>query len=876
MLLFRVLFIFVFLLPLGLRAGVVKGIVSDTTGQPLPYVAVMVKNSAYGVNSNLGGAYFLELNPGNYTLLFSQLGFASVEKAITITDGKPLVLNVVMYPVAKQLNTVTITTKGDREKGREIMRKVIDNRSAYWDRVSTYQCRTYQKASLEKVSKNPEKRDSALVKLEQKWQKDTANENDSERKRKRKEANYEAMQEQLKDQRLNLIETIGETFFKKPGNYKENILAQHDFTQQKTREEGSYVVNDGTSLTVQYGEYEMAPVSVMADNPYLLVNDAQSADFNFYRNQIDMPAICNRPLLSPAAGTALLNYRFELLLTFTENGKQLHKIAVNPLFPADALFSGFIFVEDSTWAIVSVNLSVNRAVLISCKEFNVIQDYRETAPGIYLPVRREFNYTIIDDEFNVIGNVRMDHSRYQVNVEFPRGLFNNEVRHFESDAFDKDSTFWAAERTIELDEKELIFIEQADSIQAYFGTQEYIEESDSLFNRINIWSFLINGVGHRNSLKGYEFYIAPIAEQIVLLGVGGYRHRLIGSYSKRFDNGKQIETEGMLDYGPYNRDLRAKAGVGYTYQPKRFIRTFVRGGDFYEQINPFSSFADFFSLGNWTRTREVSVAQRAEIVNGLFGEITFEYSDQSPITDMQLRPFWDSIYVALAQPVNFQRYTKTEIRVELRYRHKQKYTIKKNRKIILGSKYPELRLFYRKGIPGLLGSEVNFDYLEIGTFDDIRLKRFGTSHFNIQYGVFLNKASLRRLEYKYFRGSEILFFVAPLQSFQLLGERLLFTSNSFFRANFIHHFDGVFGSKVPLLGRAKITLAVGGGTLIVPEINFYHQEVFAGLERVFTLFGQPFRLGFFAVTADNTLNDPVITWKVGIGVFNPFTRKWNW
>lgn len=726
------------------------------------------------------------------------------------------------------------------------------------------------------MSKKPEKRDSALARLEQKWQKDTAETKGNEKKRKRKEAEYQAMQDALKDQRLNLIETVGETFFRSPFTFKENIIAQNDFTQQKTREEGSYLVNDGTSLTMQYGEYEMAPVATIADNPYLLVNDAAAADFNFYRNQIDVPVIANRPILSPAASTALLNYRFEFIATFSENGKQIHKLAVNPLFKADALFNGFIFVEDSTWAIVSVNLSVNTDVLITCKEFNVIQNYQEVEPGIYLPVRREFSYTILEEEFNVIGNVRMEHSQYKVNVDFPRGLFNNEVKHYEADAFDKDSAFWAASRTLQLDEKELDFIQDADSVQAYFGTLEYIEQSDSLFNRITIWSFLINGVGHRNSIKGTEFYIAPLAEQIVLLGVGGYRHRLSGSYSKQYDSGRQIETEGMLDYGPVNRDLRAKVGVGYTYNPKRFMRTFVRGGDFYEQINPFTSFTDFFSLGNWARTREISVAQRVEIVNGLFGEITFEFSDQSPILDMELKPFWDSVYTALAPPVTFQRYTKSEVRLEFRYRHKQKYVIKKNRKIILGSKYPELRLFYRKGIPGLFGSEVNFDYLEIGTFDDLRLKRFGTSHFNVQYGVFFNKASLRQLEYRYFRGSEILFFVAPLQSFQLLGERMMFTNTSYFRFNYIHHFDGAFGSKIPVLGRLKITMAAGGGTLIIPETNFYHQEIFAGLERVFTLWGQPFRLGVFAVTADNTVNDPEITWKVGVGVFNPFTRKWNW
>jgi len=71
---------------------------------------------------------------------------------------------------------------------------------------------------------------------------------------------------------------------------------------------------------VEYGEHEIAPIAYEAENPYLLINDAQSTDFNFYRNQIDVPSLCSRPLLSPAAGTPFLNYRFDLLDSIEETG----------------------------------------------------------------------------------------------------------------------------------------------------------------------------------------------------------------------------------------------------------------------------------------------------------------------------------------------------------------------------------------------------------------------------------------------------------------------------------------------------------------------------------------------------------------------------
>ena len=132
-------FLFLFVATvIHLHAGVVKGFVRDTSGMPLPYVSVGVKSSTLGVNTTINGAFFLELRAGSYTLVFSQLGLETIEKQVTVSESQPVVLNVVMRPQIKTLSTVTITTNGDRDKGREIMRKVIDNRSVYWERVNTY------------------------------------------------------------------------------------------------------------------------------------------------------------------------------------------------------------------------------------------------------------------------------------------------------------------------------------------------------------------------------------------------------------------------------------------------------------------------------------------------------------------------------------------------------------------------------------------------------------------------------------------------------------------------------------------------------------------------------------------------------------------
>ena len=195
--------------------------------------------------------------------------------------------------------------------------------------------------------------------------------------------------------------------------------------------------------------------------------------------------------------------------------------------------------------------------------------------------------------------------------------------------------------------------------------------------------------------------------------------------------------------------------------------------------------------------------------------------------------------------------------------------------MVTPSKYPELTFLYRKGIKGLFGSEVDFDFIKVGAFQEIELGRFGSTRWDFEFGSFLNQKDLRVLEYKYFRGSDFFLFSDPLRSFQLLGPTLS-TPNEYIKINGIHHFEGTILNKIPLIRRLKMGLAVGAGTLSIPDSGFYHGELFAGVEKSFRLFKEQVRFGFYAVTADNTVDASALRYKVGFTVFDSFTRKWGY
>ena len=71
-------------------ANHINGVIKDNLGEPLPFASVYIKNSTYGVSSNAFGEYFLELKSGEYTVVYSFIGYESVEKKIILHDSPPV------------------------------------------------------------------------------------------------------------------------------------------------------------------------------------------------------------------------------------------------------------------------------------------------------------------------------------------------------------------------------------------------------------------------------------------------------------------------------------------------------------------------------------------------------------------------------------------------------------------------------------------------------------------------------------------------------------------------------------------------------------------------------------------------------------------
>ena len=79
--------------------GTISGTVFDKEAEnsPLPFANVFIKDSSIGVTTEFEGEYFIQVDPGTYTLVFSFIGYETIEvENVIVKEGENIVINKTM------------------------------------------------------------------------------------------------------------------------------------------------------------------------------------------------------------------------------------------------------------------------------------------------------------------------------------------------------------------------------------------------------------------------------------------------------------------------------------------------------------------------------------------------------------------------------------------------------------------------------------------------------------------------------------------------------------------------------------------------------------------------------------------------------------
>lgn len=204
---------------------------------------------------------------------------------------------------------------------------------------------------------------------------------------------------------------------------------------------------------------------------------------NFYDNDVNF---LGSDLPGPISDNALEYYYFYIEKVTAQNDRKVYQIHIEPDNSADPGFAGKIFIADSTFDLIKVDLILNRAANTGgfFDTVNVYQQFDEYS-GIYLPV----DYRLFV-KANLLGLLRIGFElntilfNYIINQELPANLFNKAIVTVVPEADEKDSTYWQSTPTIPNTLEEEKAYQRIDSLES--TPKKFLDDFSFLDTRINI------------------------------------------------------------------------------------------------------------------------------------------------------------------------------------------------------------------------------------------------------------------------------------------------------------------------------------------------------------------------------------------------------
>ena len=807
-----------------LAAQQINGIVYDSTAlQVLEFVNILDLNTGKGAITNSEGYFELNVETPT-TLRYSFLGYNPKEVKYKNTDSNESI-EILLSSSSLQFNEVVLEAER-LNLGKQIVKRIIKEKKGRAI-PKEFQSEVYQQTTMTRYL--PEKERDSIT---------------------------------LDSYRVEYLNEIAATQFVQGQDYKKIIKAEIKQTADKQ-------LKRFTPMTT--GNNFKGSNQFTTYNPLEYFVTPEDFDIDIYDNSFKNKTLSDRPITSPLANTALSNYTYRLKKMDFIAEDTIFTIAVIPLFKGAPLWTGTLEVHSSDYRVTKTDLYYSPGIN-GFDSLNLKLVYNNEN-GYNIPTEKRIHYKakLGRKDFTVKSTYRT--SDYIFNSTFKANFFNAEKVRYTEQALKPNADLMLEYRGVALEKDLKVFFTEQDSIYRSITSDEYLQEQDSIFNKITWRKIALEGFGKRKRARGLTYTFNPILASFQAFGVDGFRITPGGTVAKEFPNSNELDLIYNLNYGLTNNDIRGRGRLGFTFLPQKFARIYVGGGNVFELITFFQSLDAIISRSNFVNNRFGEIGYSMELVNGLYMNSSIAYSDKQSVANLTTNAFSEFLFGSQETAFDFDRYRIFSFEADLIYRFGQQFVTRGRKKILLPNNNPVLQLSYRKGVPGIGNSEVNFDYLELRLTHKLPTLKVGSLNYQVRAGSFINKNKLRQLEYNFFRGSTPYFFTNPLQDLLEIGETRS-TADAFFQASGIHHFDGFFLDKIPFISKLQMELLTGGGTLLIPEENLYHVELYAGIGKKIKILGETMQLAVYAVTADNNLTATSINYKIGLNFYNAFAREW--
>jgi hypothetical protein len=844
-----ILVILLSLSPVALWAQGIKGMVKTAGGEGLPYTTVYIEELKTGTSSNIEGRYELALSPGRYTLRFQYIGYATQTKEVTVSSDW-VTLDVIMAEQGLTLKEVVVrSTKEDA--AYTIMRKAIAKAKYHTLQYDSFRVQAYVKGTgiVEGLPFLVRK------KLEE---------------------------EGLKRDEAYTSESVSVIQFKQPNTINETIVSI------RTAGQGLDQASPAPFILTSFYESSVtgavSPLSPQAFSYYR---------FEYLGSFDEDGFIINRIKVTPRSRGEQV---FEGEIFIIEDLWAIHSLDLFTYlygFKID-LKQNFAAVEPKVWMPVTQRITFSGSILgfkgryeylvsmsdyqvhlnsvLMALETNIIDEKIEEVPAEIRkadPRIQEQSLPENPDEMTRRQFRRMmnEYEKEQLKQQEDPEVFSVRNTRVDSLARRKDSLYWEQIRPIPLSSREVAGYRRDDSVAIV--RQAEITGRDSLgvipkrrFKPMEV----LTGGSYRLG-PGTRLTFDNNLTQIYYNTVEGFNTNLSMALTHRFDSLRRLVSfRPTLRYGFSSGDFYGKGEFRYTKLATRSKPSFsliAEGGRFVEQLNTvvepinphINSAWSLLFRQNFMKIYEKDYAQitsrwrRGERWT-LEGNLQFaRRSELFNTTDFSIYERGDRVFTPNS-PANIIGDTGFEIHNALLFEAKYttrpfvRYYIRNNRRYADYSRSPALSLLYRKGIPEIGGSAVDFDHIELGIDHRFRFGIRGTLDFEVKAGSFLNNTSTYFMDFKHFDGNlTILSSLRPAGSFRLLDYYLYSTNRNYISAHTHYQFRKFLLTQLPKMRvsgmRENIFL-----NYLKSETAPHYTEIGYGIDNVFRLLRVEFAMAF--------------------------------
>ncbi len=295
---------------------------------------------------------------------------------------------------------------------------------------------------------------------------------------------------------------------------------------------------------------------------------------DFSRDIINMGG---KKIVGPISNAGLTNYFYTLLGTTTLDNKKIYKIHISPIDDDDPLLDGTIYISDSTYQLMQIEVDLNKAArppFIDSLSFR--QQFALFDEEFWMPVDVAVHGTIsvstiitLNLNFEALSVLQ----NYEINKPFGDDFFDMTRIQIVPEADKRDSVYWQQHQAIPNSAQEIESYKKSDSIKIVMEEKR-------------------NEVDFTNIIFGKNFGADRTSIDIPGL-ISLYRFNRVEGHSVYFP----IETTNLLD-----RLTRLDAHIGYGFNDRKIKYNF--GAAYKLSTSPqYNLRANAFSSTSWIDKR---------------------------------------------------------------------------------------------------------------------------------------------------------------------------------------------------------------------------------------------------------------------------------